>query len=269
LTTCSLITCSLTHALLTRMPADRCGDPDDASTQVASPTLDFVANGDGRPTRPAAVLWDLDGTMLDSEKIWWEVEQALFAENGGVWTEEFARALTGSDLYDSAVAMIEAFGWSDLEPHALVTDMVRRVELRLLERVEFLPGVERLLAEIQAAGIPMAIVTASYKPLVDALLTQTDVHFSALVTGELVSRGKPDPEPYLTAAELLGVDPADCVAIEDSVPGAASASSAGCHVLIVPHAVVPPAGERRTFADSLEDVDLAKLSSLVAVPAGS
>ena len=95
------------------------------------------------------------------------------------------------------------------------------------------------------------------------------MHFSAVVTGERVTKGKPDPEPYRTAAELLGVDPADCVAIEDSVPGAESASAAGCHVLIVPHAVLPPAGERRTFADSLEDVDLAMLASLVAVPAGS
>jgi HAD superfamily hydrolase (TIGR01509 family) len=231
--------------------------------------LDFVVNGNSRPRLPAAVLWDLDGTMLDSEKVWWDVERELCAENGGQWTEEMARSLTGSDLYDSAVAMIEAFSWSDLDPHELVTDMVRRVELRLLERVEFLPGVERLLAELEAAAVPMAIVTASYRPLVDALLTQTDVHFSALVTGERVTKGKPDPEPYLTAAELLGVDAADCVAIEDSVPGAASASAAGCHVLIVPHAVVPPAGERRTFVDSLADVDLAMLSRLVAVPAGS
>ena len=84
-----------------------------------------------------------------------------------------------------------------------------------------------------------------------------------------MTRGKPHPEPYLTAAELLGVDPRLCVAIEDSVPGAASASAAGCNVLIVPHAVVPPAGERRTFADSLVGVDLAMLSRLVAVPAGS
>jgi HAD superfamily hydrolase (TIGR01509 family) len=251
------------------MPAERFGTPDIATSAGTSPTLDFVPGPNGEPRRPAAVLWDLDGTMLDSEKIWWEVEEALFAENGGQWTEEFARALTGSDLYDSAVAMIEKFGWSDLDPRGLVTDMVRRVELRLLERVEFLPGVERLLAEIEAAGVPMAIVTASYKPLVDALLTQTDVHFSALVTGERVTRGKPDPEPYRTAAELLGVDPAACVAIEDSVPGAESASAAGCHVLIVPHAVVPPPGERRTFVDSLVDVDLAMLSRLVAVPAGS
>ena len=166
------------------MPAERYGAPDISPPPGTAPTLDFVPDDDGQLRRPAAVLWDLDGTMLDSEKVWWQVEQELFAENGGQWTEEFARSLTGSDLYDSAVAMIEAFGWSELEPHALVTDMVRRVELRLLERVEFLPGVERLLAEIGAAGVPMAIVTASYKPLVDALLTQTDVHFSALVTGE-------------------------------------------------------------------------------------
>lgn len=252
------------------MPAERRGAPDNATPPPArSPTLDFVPDGDARPRRPAAVLWDLDGTMLDSEKVWWEIEQDLFAEHGGQWTEELARSLTGSDLYDSAVTMIQAFDRSDYDPRALVTDMVRRVELRLLERVEFLPGVERLLAEIEAAGVPMAIVTASYRPLVDALLTQTGVPFSALVTGERVTRGKPDPEPYLTAAELLGVDPADCVAIEDSVPGAASASAAGCHVLIVPHAVVPPSGVRRTFAASLEDVDLGMLARLVAVPAGS
>lgn len=257
---------------MTRVPAERHGAPDITAPRAegSPPPPDFVADIDTRSRRPAAVLWDLDGTMLDSEKVWWEVEQDLFAEHGGQWTEELARSLTGSDLYDSAVLMIQRFfDGSDLDPHELVTDMVRRVELRLLERVEFLPGVEKLLAEIEAAGVPMAIVTASYRPLVDALLTQTDVHFSAVVTGERVSRGKPDPEPYLTAAELLGVDPADCVAIEDSVPGAESASAAGCHVLIVPHAVVPPAGERRTFVHSLVAVDLETLSRLVAVPAGS
>jgi HAD superfamily hydrolase (TIGR01509 family) len=255
---------------MTCMPAERIGVrgiPADPAEDSPSPP-DFVVDTSAR--HPAAVLWDLDGTMLDSEKVWWEVEQDLFAEYGGEWTEELARSLTGSDLYDSAVMMIQRFfDNSDIDPHALVTDMVRRVELRLLERVEFLPGVEKLLAEIEAAGVPMAIVTASYRPLVDALLTQTDVHFSAVVTGERVTRGKPDPEPYRTAAELLGVDPADCVAIEDSVPGAESASAAGCHVLIVPHAVVPPSGERRTFVDSLVDVDLETLSRLVAVPAGS
>jgi HAD superfamily hydrolase (TIGR01509 family) len=253
------------------MPAERPGAPDARRHPAeSSPPPDCVVDLDTGARRPAAVLWDLDGTMLDSEKVWWEVEQDLFAEHGGEWTEELARSLTGSDLYDSAVMMIQRFfDDSDIDPHALVTDMVRRVELRLLERVEFLPGVEKLLAEIEAAGVPMAIVTASYRPLVDALLTQTDVHFSAVVTGERVTRGKPDPEPYLTAAELLGVDPADCVAIEDSVPGAESASAAGCHVLIVPHAVVPPSGERRTFVDSLVDVDLETLSRLVAVPAGS
>jgi HAD superfamily hydrolase (TIGR01509 family) len=246
------------------MPVEHSSSPD---IDLAAP--DFAPPIAGPGIRPAAVLWDLDGTMLDSEKIWWEVEQDLFAKNGGVWTEELARSLTGSDLYDSAVALIDAFDWNDIDPHDLVTEMVRAVELRLLERVEFLPGVEKLLTELADAGVPMAIVTASYRPLVDALLTQTDVHFAALVTGERVTRGKPDPEPYLMAAELLGVDPADCVAIEDSVPGAASASGAGCNVLIVPHAVIPPAGERRTFADSLVDVDLAMLSRLVAVPAGS
>lgn len=217
---------------------------------------------------PAAVLWDLDGTMLDSEKIWWEVERELFAEHGGEWTEEFARGLTGSDLLASATTLIREFGREDLDPVELVADMVGRVEAHLIAKVEFLPGVEDLLRALGEAGIPMAIVTASYRPMVDALLTHTDVHFDALVTGEVVQHGKPDPEPYRSACEQLDVDPARCVAIEDSVPGAAAATAAGCHVLIVPHAVVPPEGPRRTFVSSLEKVGVDDLARLVAVPAG-
>ena len=216
------------------------------------------------PAFPEAVLWDLDGTLLDSEQVWWEVEKELFAQHGGEWTEELARSLTGSDLHDSAVLLLEHFGRPDLDPDELVSEMVNRVEERLRRGIEFLPGVEELLREVARANIPMAIVTASYRPLVDALLSQTDITFDALVTGEAVSNGKPDPEPYLTAAKVLGVDPSRCVAIEDSVPGASSASAAGCHVLIIPHAVVPPGGPRRTFAGSLAEVDLDTLRGMAA-----
>jgi len=195
--------------------------------------------------------------MIDSEPIWWEVERELFAENGGTWTQELAESLVGHDLRDSATRLIAMFDRHDLDPDEVVADMVVRVERHFRAGVTWQPGVLRLLAELSDAGIPMAIVTASYRNLVAALLTHLpDANFGAIVSGDDVQRGKPHPEPYLTAAAALGVDPRECLAIEDSLAGAASAQSAGCYVLAVPHVVSPPPAPRRTVVASLAGLEV-------------
>ncbi len=203
------------------------------------------------------MLWDLDGTMIDSEAIWWEVERELFAENGGIWTQELAESLVGHNLRDSARHLIALFDRNDLDPDELVADMVVRVERHFRAGVTWQPGVLRLLTDLSDAGIPMAIVTASYRILVEALLTHLpDANFKAIVSGDDVLRGKPDPEPYLNAAAALGVDPRECLAIEDSLAGATSAQSAGCYVLAVPHVVSPPPAARRTVVASLAGMEV-------------
>src|SRR5690606_3250690 len=108
--------------------------------------------------------------------------------------------------------------------------------IEMLPTATFQPGALELLAQLTAAGVPSAIVTASYRPMVDAVVALTPPgSFAAVVTGDEVARGKPDPLPYLRAAELLGVDPEHCVAIEDSPPGITAALASGARTLGVPH----------------------------------
>jgi HAD superfamily hydrolase (TIGR01509 family) len=127
-----------------------------------------------------------------------------------------------------------------------------------------LPGAGELLAEVRAAGVPHALVTSSERPIMDAVLRQLGVGFIATVCADDVTRGKPDPEPYLRAASLLGADPRACVALEDSPNGVASAEAAGCRIIAVPSLVPIRARDGRTVAASLSEVNLALLRDLVA-----
>jgi len=204
------------------------------------------------PPPPAAVLWDMDGTLVDTEPYWIECEFALAEKYGGSWSVDHALTLVGFDLLDSGRYIREHMG-IDLEPSEIVEQLLDGVVARVQEEVPWRPGARELLADLVSAVIPRALVTMSYQrfvaPVLAALPPGT---FDVVVTGDAVSRGKPHPEPYLKAAAELGVDPADCLAIEDSNTGARSAESAGCLVLVVPHHVPVLEGERRVFADTLE-----------------
>jgi len=237
--------------------------PDEPSTIAAEGTTTRTSP---EPTgRLAAVLWDLDGTLIDSEPIWWQVEVELFEKYGGTWTVELAKSLVGRDLRDSARGMLEHFERATKTPEELVVEMVARVEQRFRAEVTFQPGVVDLLNELSRTGVPMALVTASYRVLVDALLSHLpDITFDAIVSGDDVTLGKPNPEPYLTAIARLGVAAADCLAIEDSHAGSASAQAAGAHVLVVPHVVTPEPGPGRTVVESLAGIDVEYLRGLIA-----
>jgi HAD superfamily hydrolase (TIGR01509 family) len=199
----------------------------------------------------AAVLWDMDGTLVDTEPYWIETEYALAERHGGTWSDEHALNLVGNDLLDSARYIREHMGIA-LEPDQIVEQLLDGVVARVEQEVPWCPGAVELLAALGAADVPCALVTMSWRRFVAPVLTALPPEtFRTIVTGDAVSQGKPHPEPYLTAARLLGVDPVDCLAIEDSNTGARSAEAAGCTVLVVQNHVPVLSGERRVFRDTL------------------
>ncbi|HET6168430.1 MAG TPA: HAD family phosphatase [Marmoricola sp.] len=216
-----------------------------------------------RTERPAAVLWDMDGTLVDTEPYWIEAEYALVAEQGGTWSLEHALNLVGNDLLLSG-EYIRKHGGVDLEPAEIVDRLLDGVIARIRERVPWQPGAVELLAGLVQDGVPCALVTMSYERFVAPVLEALpDGAFAAVVTGDAVTVGKPHPEPYLAAASLLGVEPRDCLAIEDSNTGAKSAEAAGCTVLVVPNHVPVLDGDRRVFRDSLDGLDVTALRELM------
>jgi HAD superfamily hydrolase (TIGR01509 family) len=210
----------------------------------------------------AAVLWDMDGTLVDTEPYWMTAESELAARHGGAWTHHDSMAVVGLDLLDAARYMRERMG-IDLQPPVIVEQLLDRVIEQVEVAVPWRAGARELLADLNAAGVPCALVTMSYRrfvePILDSLPAQA---FAAVVTGDAVGRGKPYPDPYLEAARLLDADPADCLAIEDSNTGAQSAEAAGCAVLCVPNHVPIREGERRMFAGSLAGLGAANLPVL-------
>jgi HAD superfamily hydrolase (TIGR01509 family) len=198
-----------------------------------------------------AVLWDMDGTLVDTEPYWIEVEYDLARRHGGSWSDQHAMALVGNDLLESGRYIREHMG-IDVEPAQIVEELLDGVVARVARQVPWCPGAVELLAGLKELGVPCALVTMSYRRFVAPILAALpDDTFTEVVTGDAVSRGKPHPEPYLTAARMLGVDPADCLAVEDSNTGARSAEAAGCRVVVVPNHVPVLPGERRVFRDSL------------------
>jgi beta-phosphoglucomutase-like phosphatase (HAD superfamily) len=213
-------------------------------------------------TFPAAVLWDMDGTLVDTEPYWIACEHALVAEFGGRWTEADAHSIVGFDLLDSAHEL-RTRGGVDMAPEAIVEWLLDGVIARIAEVLPWRPGVQRLLADCVDAGVPCALVTMSWRRLVDTVVAAAPTgSFTASITGDEVVNGKPDPEPYLAAATALGVDPRDCVAIEDSPTGVAAALAAGCATLGVPHVVPVAPAPGLTLVESLDGIRLDHLRRL-------
>lgn len=213
--------------------------------------------------RLEAVLFDMDGTLVDTEPYWIEAEYRLVRSFGGRWTDEDAHQLVGNALLTSAT-YIRDVGGVPLEPEQIIDRLQDDVSTALRGSVPWRPGARELLAALGADGVPCALVTMSYSVLADDLVAQLPAGtFAAVVTGDQVTDGKPHPEPYLTACARLGVEPTSCVAIEDSPTGVASAEAAGCVTVAVPHHVPIPAAAGRTVLTGLEGVGVAALRNLV------
>ncbi len=209
--------------------------------------------------RPAAVLWDMDGTIVDTEPYWIECEYELVAEFGGHWDQEKAHSMVGNDLRVSA-AILRDQGDVDLPIDDIVNRLLDGVIARVQRRVPWRPGARDTLIALRKAGIPCALVTMSWTRFADAVVKALPPGtFDVVITGDEVKNGKPHPEPYLTAANRLGVRAKDCVAIEDSPTGVASAVAAGCRTFAIPNVVDIPEDRSYTVIRSLRELDGSEL----------
>lgn len=183
---------------------------------------------------PAAVLWDMDGTVVDTEAYWMAAETALVESFGGTWTHEQALQLVGKGLEGSAGILQEAGVRMPVDE--IIAHLTSEVTALLTERGNpFRPGAPELLAALKAAGVRIALVTMSLRRMADQVAGQMDAGtFDVIVAGDETTRPKPFPDPYLQACNALGVDPAAAVAIEDSPTGVRSAVSAGIATVGVP-----------------------------------
>ncbi len=219
----------------------------------------------------AAVLFDMDGLMIDSEPLWTVAEEELAEQFGGAWDDAIKAQVVGTRLEVAVPAILRHYGVAPTPETVATTSaalLARMVEL-FTETLPVLPGVHALLTALREEGVPVALVSSSYRSLVDAALATGLGPFDLTLAGDEVVRGKPDPEPYLTAAAGLGVSPTRCVVLEDSPAGVASGEAAGCAVVAVPsvRGVLFEPARRRFVVDSLEQVDVALLRSLAGAPA--
>jgi HAD superfamily hydrolase (TIGR01509 family) len=215
---------------------------------------------------PAAVLWDLDGTLVDSEKVWDVSLADTVAWLGGELSARGRLAVTGAEL-DRSVRILLGEAGVDVTPATVAATrdhLVARTGELFAEGLEWRPGAREALDTVGAGGIPMALVTNNQRVLTEmALDVVGHDRFVATVCGDEVAHGKPGPEPYLRAAALLGVPIGGCLAVEDSPTGALSAERAGASVLVVPCEVPVPGGPRRTFRAGLVGLTLAELAAAV------
>jgi HAD superfamily hydrolase (TIGR01509 family) len=221
-----------------------------------------------RPTlnarQPAAVLFDMDGTLVDSEKVWDIALKELATRAGGTLSTAARLAMIGSNMRLTMQILRDDLGQPDRDEAADAEWLTDRVFELFGDGLVWRPGALELLTAVRAAGLPTALVTSTGRRLVEvALDTLGRDNFDVVVCGDEVTSPKPDPEPYRTAAALLGVPIEACVAIEDSLTGLTSAVASGAAVLAVPAELELPETDGVHLRDSLAGVDLDYLTSLL------
>jgi HAD superfamily hydrolase (TIGR01509 family) len=213
-------------------------------------------------TYPAAVLWDMDGTLVDSEHYWLRSEQELAASAGKLWTEQDGMNMIGMSLYDSS-RLIKQKLELDIPAEEIIDRLTNSVISKLETSLPWRPGAQELLREVRAAGIPTALVTMSMRRNADAVVQRMGFDaFDLIIAGDQVTHGKPHPEPYLMAAEKLGVEISECIAFEDSISGLHSAEASGAIAIGVPNLVQIPQREERILWPTLQGVTVADLETI-------
>lgn len=192
-------------------------------------------------TFPAAILFDHDGTLVDTEPVWAAAKVALAAEFGGTWTEQDTLDCLGLSMQFTLDRLRER--GVNLPDEEINNLLVAKVHETLAQQpVEFLPGIERFLLEVREAQIPAAVVTNATTSVARRTANAApEGTFSVIIGNDETTHPKPNPQPYLLAAERLGVDPTQCVALEDSPSGVRSATAAGMRVIVVPGELEVPA----------------------------
>ncbi len=212
---------------------------------------------------PAAVLWDMDGTLIDSEPYWLLSESRLASDYGATWTEENGHELIGKSLYDSSALLKDRLNIQDLSVEQVIDRLTDEVVSHLKGRLPWRPGALELLMDLKQNGVKTALVTMSMRRMALAVIEQIPFQaFDVVVGGDDVRIGKPHPEPYLRAAELLGVDPTQCIALEDSRTGLASAEAAGTVAVGIPNIVPIPPAPNRIVIPTLSEMNTELLANL-------
>jgi HAD superfamily hydrolase (TIGR01509 family) len=213
-----------------------------------------------------AVVFDLDGVIVDSEHLWDEARRELVRERGGVWVDEATRAMMGMSSVEWSRCMHEELG-VDLPPEAISSAVVERLERMYREELPLIPGAVEAVRSL-AERWRLGLASSANRQIIDLALELADLdgYFEATVSSEEVPRGKPAPDVYFEAAARLGVPPDRCAAVEDSTNGIRSAASAGMKVLAIPNRQFPPAADALQLAtvvlSSLEELRPASLQLL-------
>ncbi|WP_374772382.1 HAD family phosphatase [Streptomyces sp. NBC_01310] len=212
----------------------------------------------------AAVLFDMDGTLVDTEVLWWRATEEVADGLGHRLADADAPEVVGRAVQDTAAHLVRVSGGGD--PYEVAAALTDRFHRRVEAGAPMRPGAQRLLTALAAEGVPFALVSASPRVVVDSVVGGSLAHvpFAFTLSADDTTRTKPHPDPYRAAAGRLGLVPQACVAVEDSPDGAASAEAAGCGVLVVPSLLPVPRSPLRTFADSLEHVTVTGLRACLA-----
>jgi len=213
--------------------------------------------------RPFAVLFDMDGTLIDSEPYWIKSERKLASEHNGVWTEQDGLDVVGMSL-DKSSQLFKDRTSVPLEPDEIVARLTSEVQDQLAKSIPWRPGAKELLFDLRKHGVPTALVTMSMHRMAKQVVDAIDFDaFDLIIAGDDVRNGKPHPEAYLKAAEQLGFEPSRCISFEDSISGLTSAEAAGTYAIGIPHVIEIPAKPGRILWESLEGVTYKKLRKLL------
>ena len=196
-----------------------------------------------------AVVFDLDGVLIQSEEVWDDVRERFVRERGGRYDAEIQRAMMGMSSPEWSRYLHEHAGVPD-EPDAINAEVVRRLLSAYRDRLPLIPGALDAVGRL-AERFPLGIASSSNRELIDAVLEAAGLAplFAATVSSEEVAHGKPEPDVYLEAARRLGVAPERCAAVEDSHGGIRSAKNAGMRVVAIPNPSYPPDDEALALAD--------------------